>query len=140
MPIVKIGSKIVNFIHIPKCGGTSIEDYLTKIDGSVIAFIDRDFASSEQSWSNSSPQHIDGLSSGKLFPNDFFDTTFVVVRNPLERFWSAFNHNRLKTVGIKENQCPNEFVQDILQWRAWQRGWLDNHFLPQCEFIPFRQE
>ena len=136
MPIVRLGSKIAHYIHIPKCGGSSIEEYLTKIDGSKIAFLDKGFASLERKWSNSSPQHIDGSSCERLFPVDFFDSTFAVVRNPLDRFWSAFNHKRLKTVDIDEGQCPDEFVQNELQWRAFQRGWMDNHFLPQCQFIP----
>ena len=136
MPIVRLGSKIAHYIHIPKCGGSSIEEYLSKIDGSKIAFLDKGFASVERPWSNSSPQHIDGSSCERLFPVDFFDSTFAVVRNPLDRFWSAFNHKRLKTVDIDEGQCPDEFVQNELQWRAFQRGWMDNHFLPQCQFIP----
>ena len=136
MPIIRLGNKLAHYIHIPKCGGSSIEDYLTKIDDSKVAFLDRGFATLERPWSNSSPQHIDGTSCERLFPADFFDSTFVVVRNPLDRFWSAFNHKRLKTVDIDEDQCPDEFVQNELQWRAFQRGWMDNHFLPQCEFIP----
>jgi hypothetical protein len=135
VPIIKFDGKIFNFIHIPKCGGSSIENYLAKITGVKIDFQDRDFGGRSYRWSNSSPQHVDKDGFDALFPTDFFDGTFTVVRNPIDRFWSAFNHNRHKTGAIKIDQCPNFFVQDIFQWRSCQRGWMDNHFLPQTEFL-----
>jgi hypothetical protein len=91
MPIVRFKNKIVYFSHIPKCGGTSVENFLKIITGTNLAFLNRNFyMDKNRQWSVASPQHIPGKDVSKLFPITFFDEFFAVTRNPLNRFYSAF--------------------------------------------------
>ena len=95
MPILKKGNKIIYFSHIPKCGGTAIEQYC-KDTGIEIAFLDRlyNLQFSKNVWNNTSPQHIDKKSLYRLFPKQFFSDYFTVVRHPIDRFKSAFIYQK----------------------------------------------
>lgn len=136
MPILRSQNKIVLYSHIPKCGGTSIERYCYSI-GLKVAFLDGNFfvKSSTKRWSINSPQHIDGESLKRLFPEDFFDACFTVVRHPIPRLKSAFLYQkyRARNRDIKSNL--SEFVKNELQQNALSRGYFDNHFLPQTKFL-----
>tara|TARA_B100001175_G_scaffold95816_1_gene81163 strand:+ start:448 stop:1074 length:627 start_codon:yes stop_codon:yes gene_type:complete len=133
MPILTKNNKICHFVHIPKCAGSSIEHYCEKED-IKIAFLDRTLNSSLQSWNISSPQHIDGYSLSRLFPVDFFDLGFAVVRDPISRFLSAFKH-QLFQKKIPSNTSINLFIKDELLNLSNEIGAFDNHFLPQSKFL-----
>ena len=136
MPIIKKNNLICHFAHISKCGGTSIELYLKDI-GASIAFLDPNFLenSKQQTWNISSPQHIDGNSLSKLFPANFFDFSFTVVRNPIDRFKSAFKFQMYieKKISIETN--INNFISKELKNISLKIGIFDNHFLPQTKFL-----
>ncbi len=137
MPIIKINNKIIYYAHVPKCAGTSVEEYLFRNSDSV-SFLDRDFfAEGYIPWSTSSPQHIDGASLGRLFPDAaFFDDYFTVVRNPVKRFISAFKFNKYIARKRELRKLDiNKFVSEFLNADTVVRGFLDNHFLPSCEFL-----
>ncbi len=97
MPIFRIKEKIVYFCHVPKCGGTSVEEYLENRFG-ALSFLDRRWESIplKNRWSNTSPQHIEISSLYRVFDASFFDVDFCMVRNPGQRFISAFKHARQK--------------------------------------------
>ena len=73
MPIARVNNKTIYFSHIPKCGGSSIEDFLRIIAKSDLCFLDRSYDNGTHQWSISSPQHITGKEISKLFPINFFD-------------------------------------------------------------------
>ena len=97
MPIFRYSNKLIFFSHIPKCAGTSIESYCQKI-GMKIAFLDNqnylEYLASNKAWNSSSPQHIPGYAIARLFPLNFFDAYFTVVRNPINRLKSAFKFQK----------------------------------------------
>ena len=133
MPIVSNNNIICHFAHIPKCGGSSIEHYFEN-HNIKLAFLDRTFNAGSKSWNISSPQHIDGYSLSRLFPGDFFDLGFSIVRDPVSRFISAFKHH------IFQKKIPNDsnislFIKDELPNLTNQIGVFDNHFLPQSKFL-----
>lgn len=136
MPVVKGVKKLCHFAHIPKCAGRSVEKYCESA-GLKIGFLDVGYIANPalQPWNLSSPQHIDGRSLARLFPADFFDFGFAVVRHPASRFISAFKYNSL--VGRKHllGRDVNHFVENDLRTAAYTSGVLDNHFLPQCQFL-----
>ena len=133
MPILYKNNKICHFAHIPKCAGSSVEHYCEKID-IKLAFIDRAFNKSSESWNISSPQHIDGYSLSRLFPNDFFDSGFAIVRDPISRFLSAFKHQIFQEK-IPVSQDVNLFIKNELTNLANEIGPFDNHFLQQSKFL-----
>jgi hypothetical protein len=137
MPIVRINSKLVYFAHIPKCAGSSVEDYLQDRFGQL-ALLDRKYLSVEPElrWSNTSPQHLEWAALMRLFPKDFFSDIFTVVRHPLDRAVSAYRFQS----EIERTVSPGTSFADWLQTEAglWPTAphRQDNHSRPQVDFIP----
>lgn len=137
MPIVKFRDKLIYFSHIPKCGGASVESYLAKISKGNIGFVDNGYHSLQKGikWNNSSPQHIDGQSLERLFPVTFFDAFFAIVREPIERFESAFNFQKNIEKTIDPDTKINDFISSLDPKSISRFGQFDGHFMPQFMFL-----
>ena len=92
MPIFRANDKLALYAHVPKCGGSAVSWYLTERFG-LLAFHDNQFTRHDPRgvWSRTSPQHIDRVSLGRLFPEGFFDACFTIVRHPVDRIVSAYH-------------------------------------------------
>ena len=137
MPIFVTSKKIIHFAHIPKTGGTSVEKYILSTRITRHAFLDCSFAThrAQSPWNNSSPQHIDGASLRRLFPSNFFTDFFAILRDPINRFISAYLF-QMDEPGSKLRQISvNEFIATYLEASFKRNGWCDNHFLPQKRFL-----
>lgn len=137
MPIFKFRKKLILYSHIPKCAGQSIENYCQRL-GAKIAFMDNDFGlynGTGRAWNLTSPQHISGDALSRLFPKDFFDASFAVVRDPINRLRSAFKFQKYKEKKIKENITLSDFIKSDLDTCSRPLGLYDNHFLPQAELL-----
>jgi len=135
MPILFHRDRVSHFAHIPKCAGTSIEDYLIS-QGVKTFFLDRSYKHSKggANWNASSPQHVDGWALSKLFSPSLIDTCFGVCRRPEDRLISAFKF-QLRHQYIDRSLSLSEFVKTQLKKHALSVGFLDNHFLPQVYFL-----
>jgi len=136
MPIFRSDNKLSLFSHIPKCAGSSIESYCLN-NGVKHGFINYHFTATPeaQRWNKTSPQHIDGKSLSRIFPNDFFDHYFAVVRDPFPRLVSAFKFQKNREKRIENHRSLSDFVKTDLQENALKIGFCDNHFLPQTKFF-----
>ena len=136
MPIIKHNGQLIYFSHIPKCGGSTIENYLFQITKSNLSFVDTSFhrQPNQERWNNSSPQHILGSFVQRLFPIYYFNIFFSIVRNPINRFYSAFEFNKRKSL-IDPSIDINYFVENFLSFNPFQIGNYDNHFFPQVSFL-----
>lgn len=85
MPIALVNGRVLFFVHIPKCGGSSIEDYLSAKGRLALRAPDRNCR-----WSKSSPQHMERTIYERIIPDSFFDCGFIVLRDPMERLKSEF--------------------------------------------------
>jgi hypothetical protein len=137
MPILKIARKVVYFAHVPKCAGTAIEAYLIQAFG-PLAFHDSRFNSrpSTDRWTLSSPQHVDAATLSTLFPHDFFDASFAVVRSPVTRIVSAFRFQRDIECSVDPDAKFGEWLTQVYgdrQNTPWQ---FDNHTRPMDEIVP----
>jgi len=136
MPIIRFKNKIVYFSHIPKCGGTSVENFLKIIVGTNLSFLDqKSYEINSSPWSMSSAQHITGHHVSKLFPETFFDEFFTVIRNPFDRFCSAFAYQKYVFKRINPKLDVNQFADNLEYYKALHLGQFDNHFLPQINFL-----
>jgi hypothetical protein len=137
MPVVRCNAKLLYFAHIPKCGGSSVEDYLLARFRAV-GFYDPDMRQTLPSrrWSRTSPQHVDWATLQKLLPAQLLDGVFTVVRHPVSRIVSAFHFQ----VEVEKAVAPDTSFSDWLaaQARAFEADQftIDNHFRPQVDFIP----
>ncbi|MBF9032144.1 sulfotransferase family 2 domain-containing protein [Rhodobacterales bacterium HKCCE3408] len=137
MPIIRAGAQLIYYAHVPKCGGSSVERYLTDRFG-PIAFVDTRHHSlrPERRWSRSSPQHIDLVSFERLFPRGFFDASFAIVRHPVARLVSAY-HFQLEV----ERSTPaafsfSDWLDMIPETLAEIPFAYDNHILPMTQIVP----
>ena len=136
MTIFKVNSEFIYFSHIPKCAGSSIEDYFSTFPECSILFLDREFyTSSLRNWTKSSPQHISGNVIERLFDNSFFSNYFAIIREPIDRFKSTFNFQKYCLKNIEKEMDPNFFVSEILPINYQKQGWCDNHFQTQISFL-----
>lgn len=80
-------------------------------------------------WSNTSPQHINGESLDLLVDEMFIDGGFAVVRHPVARFTSAFNHLIRRTPKYQD-MTVTEFIHDELPSKSSELAAMDHHFIP----------
>ena len=133
MPIFKIGKKIFYFAHVPKCGGSNVEVALMN-SGVKLSFIDRQYwKKAPDKWGRSSPQHILSKQFYYLFDDKLFDEIFCVVRDPVNRFLSAYNHNRKR---IGRNVSFDKFIKSIEKRKDYHSLKYDNHFVPASRIVP----
>jgi hypothetical protein len=134
MPYFKNNTTNTLFIHIPKTGGSSIENYLSnfynvKLDKNSLV------SRNQESFERCSLQHLDLstiMNHFKVEPNNLF--IFTVVRNPYDRFMSALFYHNL----IHPEMTPKEIlkaakncIENIDEYNLR----FDQHFRPQCKYI-----
>jgi len=128
VPIFFKNEKKVFFIHIPKCGGTSIEKYLSAASGGI-----EFFSHGARNILPCTPQHIDR----SLIHSFFFQGTnnfqyIAVVRHPLLRIISEYFHaNRYQ-------DKPSDFDHWLIKIikKAKHNDYIrDNHLRNQVDFL-----
>lgn len=137
MPIFKSDTQLIYYAHVPKCGGTSVAWYLQNRFGEV-AFSDKGFNKRPVGvrWTKSSPQHVDVAALTQLFPPDFFDAVFTIVRHPVPRLISAYHFQREVEKSIPADTGFGSWLRDIPARRAADAFAQDNHIRPMAEIVP----
>jgi|GEM_PF-6495375 hypothetical protein len=140
------------FIHIPKCGGSSIEQYFFNLDGlypnmeNVFGSLGREvgskyhFGNYVRGLQHSETQHLSVWDCRRYQVNDFLNSNykFAFVRNPWHRFVSEVHWKR------KHLRMTNHSFQDQIEM---QKRFADNnlsnnlrpHNTPQWKFV-FNEE
>lgn len=113
-----------------------MEHNLIKL-GYQISFLDVNYYNPGRSnWSLSSPQHIPERCLRSVFSDDFFDYKFTVLRDPVDRFVSAFNFKR----GAIGWFVSFESFLGSMERKVARSGFVlnqfDNHFLPASLLVP----
>ena len=137
MPLFKAGTKIVHFAHVPKCAGSSMEKYLRDRFG-VLAFHESDFhmTPEDKRWSRTSPQHVDHEIMYRLFPGDFIDMSFAIVRHPLPRLISAFHFQLEVERKLPANMDFSSWIEEIKNKHLKTPFPYDNHIRPMDDIVP----
>lgn len=108
----------LKFIHIPKTGGTSIEESAKKNN-----LLWGKYDTSLKGYKNISPWHC---------PQEISPYCFCVVRNPFDRFISEFYN--ATSINNYNSEKLNDFIQIKIPQIKDNINIDDNHFLPQYMF------
>lgn len=126
MPLCLMNEKMLLFVHIPKCGGSTIETYLQQKGKLGFKLKGR------KGWCKTVPQHVHAEIYEPLFPDGFVDETFTVFRHPVERILSEY---RYRVDNMAETQPFSDWLEQNLAIYANDPYALDNHLRPQVEFL-----
>jgi GT2 family glycosyltransferase len=137
VPFFRAAEKLVYFARVPKCAGSAVEQYLRQRFG-ALGFVDDNFLSLPQSlhWSRSSPQHVPVSILERLFPADFFDAAFTVVRHPVDRLVSEFHYLRDHLRRIDQSESFSSWVSQLDRAIAATPWLYDNHLRLMTEMVP----
>ena len=146
MPSLTLPDRLIWFAHCPKAGGTSVEQFMVARWGDAVGHLHWGW---DRWWRRggwrvadppNSPQHLVWKDAAALLPRAP-DTVFAVVRDPVARMASERRWQR-------SGQCRSRLGKLLayLPFSVWLRLMLavakraphafDNHFRPQCDFIP----
>lgn len=137
MPIIRMGTQLLYYAHVPKCGGSSIENYLMDRFGQV-GFLNKQHHAlpRSQRWSQTSPQHIDLETLKRLFPEGFFDHCFTVVRHPIKRLISAYHFQIEVEHSTPANISFSFWLEGLADTMAGDPFVYDNHTRPMVDLVP----
>lgn len=137
MPIARIAGRLVCFMHVPRCGGTSMEHYLAARFG-PLAFRNSRYLDlpPPMRWTRTAPQHVAAADLARLFPPGFIDETFAVVRHPVDRLKSVFRFQRDVERRFPPRMSFERWMVRMQEQEAMQPFLLDNHIRPMSEMVP----
>ena len=137
MPIVQIDHKLVYFAHVPRCAGSSVENYLHGRFG-TLGFLDRGQLQtpSDQLWSKTSPQHVHSEALKRLMPASFFAARFAVVRHPALRLRSVFLYQRDIEQALEPETPFSTWLRRVPGLRQQDACVFDNHLRPMRDLVP----
>jgi len=135
MPVFRKNGKNILFIHVPKCGGSSVENAF-RTAGFRADYLDRKVGhDSLNHLRTCSPQHLHAAPLAQQLRIDRFELVFMVVREPLARLRSEYVYvQRAKKRVSRDASDVTAWVRKKL--RAYEKNpfVLDNHLRPQSEF------
>jgi hypothetical protein len=129
-----MGTRLVLFIHIPKCAGTSVETMLSRHPScSGVHCIEMGENNAFNAAAFCSPQHFHSELLQAIFILERFDFIFTIIRDPLSRLLSEH------TMRIQRQDIPEQPFDEWYRWVRVQRlddpFVFDNHLRPAFEFI-----
>jgi len=131
MPVFRSQGSLIYFAHIPKTGGSSVENALTAAGAKramQMSKVKNDLAGHGKC----TPQHIHAEVYTRYFPKGFFDYAFTIVRNPFARIASEY---KMKVLNGKEEASPDIWITQALNRFEKAPFTRDNHIRPQVDFL-----
>ncbi len=134
MPVLVKDGKSVLFVHVPKAGGSSVEDLFAE-SGWLINFrytpVNRPRLFPLL---RVSPQHYHAALLTEILKLDDFDLIFMITRDPIERFRSEFAMRNSRLTRADE-ATVEEWADTMFERYADNPYVADNHLRPQVEFV-----
>jgi hypothetical protein len=134
VPVFVKDDRRVLFAHVPKTGGSAVEDAF-RDDGWEVHFLDRTSRRRPvQQLRRCSPQHMHAALLEQTLRLERMDLFFAVVRDPLARFRSEYlwRHREEPQLDALEVERWGRRVLEQFTHDPFVR---DNHIRPQSEFV-----
>ena len=140
MPLYTISDSATNtkvafyFIHIPKCGGTTIETLFEQLKFDTF-LAPKDYRAVRK-YLKLPPAHYDIALVENLFRLDAI-YSFAMVRNPYDRILSDYKWAKTKTNDKQffQKMSFEEFCVHCFKEYSNNSGYLANHITPQNQFV-----
>ncbi|WP_282063789.1 sulfotransferase family 2 domain-containing protein [Roseobacter litoralis] len=134
MPLITADDKKLYFAHVPKVGGSSVVDYLTRRFGGPLAMNGSEFYKTKTKADMiMAPSHITAKTAAIMLPRDI-DHSFTVVREPLSRILSQYRFqigvSRMSQFGF------STWLRIVLSAARRDPRVYDNHIRPQSDMVP----
>ena len=133
MPWVLTCGKVVFFAHVPKTGGSSVEEYLVRRFG-PLTMVDRHKREKKHGTGLiNSVTHLSALDLEEMIPPNA-DFVFSYVRDPLQR---ALSEYRWQKGSSKLSKVPFSIWLRVMVAAAKREPRVyDNHIRPQSDLVP----
>ena len=137
MPLAHVAGKLVQFAHVPRSGGSAVENYLVARFGPV-GLLDRRYLeiAPKDRWSKTSPQHLPAAAFDRLIPPGWIAHRFALVRHPEDRVLSVFRYQRDLEETIPPDTDFAHWLGDLSAQRKKAPHLLDNHPRPANDLVP----
>lgn len=137
VPVASFKGRAIVYYHVPKTGGTSVEEYLARRFG-PLGLLDREWVQRQRRCGRSlglrvSPQHLTAEDLALVGPREPL-WRFVLVRDPMARMISEYRFQR-KLRGRIARLGFSRWLRVMLAARARDPTVYDNHFRLQVDFI-----
>lgn len=134
MTVFRKEQQHVYFAHIPKTGGTTIEQLFVK-NGYEMAFFDGGKGKSYLNILQNSPQHMDRKQYETIFKMSRFDFSFACVRHPLARFKSEMGMRMRNKINGNDEKRNSDFAFKLIDDYIADINSFDGHLKPQVDYV-----
>ncbi|MFT5082676.1 MAG: hypothetical protein ACI9Y1_000703 [Lentisphaeria bacterium] len=132
MPLATVNGRTIFFAHVPKTGGSSVEDYMIRRFGKLSIRECRDDNSRKRDIIQS-VSHMSAADLTTLLPPNL-DYAFAIVRDPLNRLKSEYGFqsgiSRASRLGF------STWLKVVLGAASQDPRIYENHIRPQIDLLP----
>lgn len=132
MPVFQKDSKRVLFVHVPKAGGTTVEQFFLANGWRMSLFDSGEEENTLNPVRRCSPQHLHFETLQSIFRLANFNFVFCIVRHPMSRIISEYRWRR-QNFGLQKSF--DEWFDFALDCYSKDHFSLDNHIRPQFQFV-----
>ena len=132
MPLALVGGRPIFFAHVPKTGGTAVEDYMLRRFG-PLAILDRNKRRGVTGTGLLMPAtHLAAIDLAELLPPG--TVTFAMVRDPVDRLQSEYRYQQKASRASRLDFST--WLRVMLACLAREPRVYENHIRPQSDLVP----
>ena len=137
MPLAVLNGKSLFFAHVPKAGGSSVEEYLMRRFGKL-SLIDQNKRTGVKGTGLIVPAtHLAAEDLKELLPHDL-DFCFAVVRDPVRRLQSEYRYQT--RVSRSSRFSFSTWLRIMFACLRQEPRIYENHIRPQSDLVPDNAE